>query len=56
MPESTGSVFRYKNLPEWVTRIKELAHQIAPPGFCGKVEINFLNGGVTSVNKTESYR
>jgi hypothetical protein len=42
--------------PNWVTKLSEYARQVAPEGFTGKIELNFLQGGVTGTNVTQSYR
>ena len=43
-------------IPNWVLRLREYASQVAPKNYCGKVELNFLNGGVTSTNYMQSIR
>ena len=42
--------------PPWIARLEEFARQIAPNEFSGKVELNFLQGGVTGTNVTQTYR
>jgi hypothetical protein len=42
--------------PTWIVKLTEFARQIAPRDFSGKVELNFLKGGVTGTNVTQSYR
>jgi hypothetical protein len=42
--------------PAWITKLSEFARQIAPQEFSGKIELNFMQGGVTGTNVTQSYR
>jgi hypothetical protein len=42
--------------PAWITKLSEFARQIVPQEFSGKIELNFLQGGVTGTNVTQSYR
>jgi len=42
--------------PAWIQRIEEFVRQTAPESFSGKVELNFLQGGLTGTNVTQSYR
>jgi len=42
--------------PMWVIKIQQFTRQVIPEGFTGKIELNILQGGVTSTNVTQSYR
>lgn len=43
-------------IPDWITKLMQLAKPVLPKDFVGQVEVNIFKGGITNVNVRQSYK
>ena len=57
MPEKvTVDLTNIQKIPAWLERIKVNIERMIPSWFCGNIQVDFFNGGITDVSIKQSFK